>query len=337
VAGPPPVATAPVANTPPPNADSEKTAAEVKAEKKKLMRDSEQAIAKAAMEASEQSQDQLHHKGDKYADDISSQTDAEVAASAAKSKDMIREGGAKLEADQADKFKGTLAKQEHDAETRVKDIKQHTADVGGRVVSRSASEATKATIEEAQKELNTWHTAEHNMSTAATVATEAAQYNVNMWRKAMEFANAGKTFAVDAMKEAKKAQREAEATKEEVKSSLEHAQLNTQATGVAKGDATKARDDAAAAKLLADTVHGQANKTKAGIEQANKDLDTILRDTKFAAEEAKKAFMYTRKIKESVPKKSAAEASEGPPVPDKSSEDVKLLQSGQHSYRRSLS
>jgi SpoVK/Ycf46/Vps4 family AAA+-type ATPase len=188
-----------------------------------------------------------------------------------------------------------------------------------------------------EKRLTAYHEAEHEMSSAANVATLAAQHNVNMWRKAMEFANAGKTFAVDAMKEAKKAQREAEATKEEVKSSLEHAQLNTQATGVAKGDATKARDDAAAAKLLADTVHGQANKTKAGIEQANKDLDTILRDTKFAAEEAKKAFMYTRKIKESVPKKSAAEASEGPPVPDKSSEDVKLLQSGQHSYRRSLS
>lgn len=332
----PAVAVAPVAGTPPPNADAGKNADEVKLEKKKLMRESEEAISKAAKEAAEKSQARLDSRGDKYIHDIEGRTDADVKKSVTQSKHMIREGGDKLSDDQANKFKGTEAKAKHDAKKRVEDVKEHTADVGGRVVSRAASEATKETIAEAQKELDSFHEAEHQMHTAANVAAMAAQHNVNMWRKAMEFANAGKSFAVDAMKEAKKAQREAEATKEEVSSALEHSQLNTQATGVAKGNATKSRDDAAAAKLLADTVHAQVNKTKDGIAQANIDLDTILKDTKFAADEAKKAFRMTRKIKESVPKKNAAEEEAGPAAPDKSSEDATLLQTKRHLYVKSL-
>lgn len=312
--------------TPPPNADSKLTADEVKAEKQKLIRESEEAIAKAAAKAEADSESRLESRGSYHTKTIEGQTEKDVAKSVAGSRDMIRDEGDDIYADHKDKFKGTLAKSKHDAETRIHDIKEHTADTGARQVSSSASDATKETINQAQQELDAYHSAEHEMKTAAKIGAMAAQHNVNMWRKAIEYADAGKTFAVDALKEAKKAQQEAEATKEEVKSSLNHAQLNTQATGVAKENATAARDKTEEAKLLADTVHAQVNKTKAGIIQANIDLDTILKDTKFAAEEARKAFMVARKIKDSVPKKSAEEESEASSAGGESSEDATLLQ-----------
>lgn len=322
---PPAVPAAPVQGTPPPNADSDKTASEVKAEKQKLLKDSEGKIAQAAKDAAAQSKSELEGTGSLHVDEINGIADAGVAKSVGQSKDRIRAEGDEIYADHNENFKGTLAKSKHDAKSRVKDIKEHTAEVGGRVVSRANAAATKETIESAQKELVAFHEAEHEMKTAAQVATMSTQNNVNMWRKALEYAHAGKTFAVDAMKEAKKAQREAVATKEEVSSSLEHARLNTQATGVARENSTSARDAAADARLLADTVHAQVNTTKKGIEQANIDLDIIIKDTKAAAEEAKHAFMYARKVKESAPKKSAADE-EAAATPSKDSEDATLLQ-----------
>lgn len=244
-----------------------------------------------------------------------------VNASAEESKIRIREGGHDIQDQQADKFKGTQAKIKHDGSKRVHEIEGSTADAGARTVSAANSQAVKDAIAQATAEVNAWHGAEFEMQNAAKIATGTAQTSVQMWRKAIEMANAGKTFAVDAQKEARKATAEAEETVHEVHGSLEHAKLNTQATDIAHLNATAARDAAASAKTLAQTVHAQVNKTRAGIAQANKDLDTILYDTGFAANEAAKAFEFARTVKGSAPKPSADEDAAPPPAA-KDSEDA---------------
>jgi len=250
--------------------------------------------------------------GDTAEKEVEGVANAAVKGATMKAKCGICNGEAKLEADQALKFQGTKALAARDAEGRVSNIKDNTADAGARSVSAANSEASKAAMEASAKQTSAWKKAEFEMQNAVKVSSSAAKHSSDQWKKAIGYADAGRTFAVEAISEAKKAQREAHEAINEVNDGLSHAMINTQASQLGSNKATMARDAAASSKYFVDKVHTQVNATKAGITQTSIDLDTIIADSVFAAKEAKQAFMYAKAIKDSAPKKVAVEAA-GPP------------------------